>query len=161
MKIERRQWLYGAGGALLVLLVGAALLGACHRGWGPHRFHPGCHGHHDPERMLEQMDRKVEELELSPSQKTVYDRIRAEAREDLLRLADDHRTFRERLRTEITKTDPDMRVVVDRLKQGMDRIRGLAGAHLDRMMELYEVLDEQQRKQVLDHVRERMERCPS
>jgi Spy/CpxP family protein refolding chaperone len=158
---EKRRWLWGAGGVLLVLFAGAALLGACQKGWGPHRFHSGCHGKHDPERVLEHMDRKVADLELTPAQQEVYDRIRAESREDLERFVEDHGNFREGIREAMSGEDPDVQAVVDRLKQGMDRLRGLAGAHLDRMMELYQVLDEGQRKQVLDHFRERMERCPS
>jgi hypothetical protein len=61
----------------------------------------------------------------------------------------------------MTGKDPDVKAVAARVKEGMDRLHLLMAAHLDRMVELYEVLDEEQRQEVLDHVRERMDRCGS
>ncbi len=160
MKIRSRHGFMGV--AVAVALAGtAAGFVACHRGVGPCSFHSRFHGHPSPEKILKVMDRKMADLQLNASQQAVYDRMRGELKAGLDRFAEGRADFREQVRREMAGPDPDARAVATRMKAGMDRLHALMTGHLDRMVELYEVLDEEQKQQVLDHVRGRMDRCGS
>jgi len=161
MKMSRKQWMMGAAGAALVVVVLIAGLGACHRCMGPDGFHSRFGKHHGPERILKEMDRRVADLELRDSQQAVYDRIRSGIAKDLRRFGEERKAFRKSLAREIERQDPDANAIAARVRKGMDRFRDLMTTHLDRMVELYGVLDEAQKQKVLEHVRERMERCGS
>jgi len=160
MRIHSRQWFIGV--AVAVAIAGtAAIFAACHRGVGPCSFHSRFHGHPTPEKVLEAMDRKVEDLRLTVSQQAVYDRMREELKADLDRFAEGRAEFREEIRREMAERNPDPKAVATRMKAGMDRLHALMADHLDRMVGLYEVLDDAQKQQVLDHMRGRMDRCGS
>ena len=161
MKIKRRTLMAGAAGAVIGAILLVAGLGACCRTMGPGCFHSRFGGPPSPERILKTMDQKVARLDLSEAQQAVYDRMRGEFRGDLVRFDEGRKDFREEVRAEMAGKDPNARAVAARVKEGMDRLHVLMAAHVDRMVEFYEVLDEEQRQEVLDHVRERMDRCGS
>ncbi len=161
MKTRKRYFVVGGIALFVMLLAGFGFVAAC----GPCRafeggFHPGLHQRYFLDFVLWRLDKGVEELNLTETQKKRYGELKEEFRARLKEGMDERKRWREELQTEMSKENPDVRALSEFVKQRIERFSGFMEENLDLLVEFYETLDQQQKEKVLVMVRERMKRCP-
>ncbi len=161
MKTRKRYFVFGGIVLVVMLLAGFGLVAAC----GPCRgfqggFHPGLHQKHFLDFVLWRLDKGVEELNLTEPQKEKYGKLKEEIKTRLKELMNERKRWREELQTEMSKENPDVRVLSDSVKQRIERFSGFMEENLDLLVTFYETLDQQQKEKILAMVRERMKGCP-
>lgn len=159
MKLRKKSLIIG-GIALLVsgvLFVG--LLTGCRpfhgHGPGAHRFCKKDFSEH----VLKRMDKQVAKLDLSDDQYEKYMDIRQRVAADLAEGEKKGKQLFVDLQSEMNKEDPNVGVITGLLK---DQLRGMPDVmekHLDYFEEFYNILDEDQKAQVIEKVRKKMKRC--
>ncbi len=160
MKLKKKYVIVGSVVAFFVFATGFCIVkasgdyGFCGRGFQPPFFRKAF-----PERILNRMDNKMEELNLSEEQKEKYIQLKASFKADF-----------EEMRTGRYKLMNDMRAVIDQEQPDMERVAGLVkdrlrrmpdriGTHLDQLVDFYSILDEEQKARVVERMRERMASC--
>ena len=160
MKIRKR--FAAIGGTIVVIMVFAGLgiaEGGCGRHFGPN----GCGFHRwrgfdgdMPGFVLKRLDGKIEELNLTPAQKTKYDELRAELKEHVLAAKEDRKKFRETVRAELAKESPDVAALNAMMKKKIEGVSGSLQNDLDLFASFYSTLDKGQKQKLLAGIRERM-----
>jgi Spy/CpxP family protein refolding chaperone len=84
--------------------------------------------------------------------------IRAKIEADLNRARDERNEFFLEIRTEMDRENPDLNRVVSLAKEQVDKIPVTMGEGLDHLLELYNILDEDQKAQLIELMRERIEK---
>jgi Spy/CpxP family protein refolding chaperone len=162
MKLGKKSYIIG-GGALFLITV--MLLTGLFTGCGPKRFcergfHKRFSHKNFSEHILKRFDSRIQKLGLSDAQQEKYKKIREKVKANL----ESGRTEREKLfselRTEINRENPDIDTVTGILKRGLRDLPGFMEQNLDYGVELYEILNPEQKAKVLEHMREKMDRCP-
>jgi Spy/CpxP family protein refolding chaperone len=167
MRIQRRFAVIG--GAILILMVFAGLgitevFGAggksccgTHFGLFGGGFHR-CHGFGGDMSgfVLKRLDGKIEELNLTPAQKTKYDELRARLKANLSAATEDREKFRETVRNELAKESPDVAALNAMMKKKIEGVSGALQNDLDLLASFYSTLDKGQKQQVTAGIRERM-----
>jgi hypothetical protein len=157
MKLRKRSLIIG-GIALLaagVLFIG--LLTGCRPfpGPGPHRSCKKDFSEH----VLKRMDKQVAKLDLSEDQHEKYMEIRQRVAADLAEgMARKRQLFFE-FQGEINKEEPDINIIADLFK---DRLRGIPDVmekQLDYFVEFYNILDENQKVELIQKIQKKMKRC--
>ena len=151
MKLRKKSLIFGA--IALCVAAGVLFIGLF-IGCGPHRPCKRDFSKH----VLKRMDRQVRKLDLSDTQQAKYEEIRKKIEADLAEGANQHRQLFEQLQSEFNKENPDMNIVTEMVK---DRFRGMPdfmGKHLDYFLEFYNVLDDNQKTQVIKKIRKKMEK---
>lgn len=129
-------------------------------------FQPGSHGRffHTcfnngdiTDFILWRMDKKAEDLKLSGTQKGKYDEIKENLKSHFSEGVGDHRKFVENFHAEMSKEDPDIRLLIDSLKRKVTEISGFAEVNLSLLAEFYDTLDNNQQKMIIDEIKGRME----
>jgi hypothetical protein len=167
MKIPRRFAVIGGTIVIIMVFLGlgiAEVFGAGGKSsCGPHfglfrgGFHR-CRGFDGdmPGFVLKRLDGKIEKLNLTPSQKTKYDELRARLKEDLLAAKEDRKKFREIVRNELAKESPDVAALNAIMKKKVEGVSGALQNGLDLLASFYSTLDEGQKQEVMAGIRERM-----
>jgi Spy/CpxP family protein refolding chaperone len=160
MKLKKKYVIVGSLVAFLALATGFCIVkasgdyGFCGRG-----FHPPFFKKAFPERILNRMDNKMEELNLSEEQKEKYAQLKASFKADFEEMRKGRYKFMNDMRAIMDQKQPDMQMVAglikDRLKGMPDRI----GNHLDQLAAFYDILNEKQKAKFLERMRERMAGC--
>jgi len=146
--------------AFLVLGTGFCILkasgdyGFCGRG-----FHPPFTKKAFPERILKHMDKKMEELNLSEEQKKKYAQLKVSFKADFEEMRSRRHKFMNEIKVEIEQQNPDMQRLADTVKDRLKHMPERIGTHLDQLVDLYNVLNEEQKAKVLERMRERMASC--
>ena len=70
---------------------------------------------------------------------------------------DEHETIKDTLHLEMSKEDPDVRLMADMIKKKINDLSGFMLENLDLVVGFYESLTEEQKTKVLEDLRERME----
>lgn len=167
MKTRNKVFIGSGVVLLIILLTGFGLFAA----WGPwdgpcRGFHPGFHGRgvHSGfggkdflEFALWRMDRRVKALGLSGVQKEKYDEIRARIESHLIEGMDDRKNMIEKFHNEMNKDNPDIAALAGSIKKKIKVISELMDENVDLFVEFYNTLDDNQKRQVIDAVRDRME----
>ncbi len=167
MKIQRRFAVIG--GAIVIIMVFAGLGIAEVFGSGgkfccsPH-FGPNgcgfrrCHGFDGdmPGFVLKRLDNKIEELNLTPAQKTKYDELRAHLEEHLLAAKEDRKKFKEIVRNELAKESPDVAALNAMMKKKIEGVSASMQNDLDLFASFYSTLDEGQKQRVMAGIRKRI-----
>ncbi len=65
----------------------------------------------------------------------------------------------EELQTGMSKGDPDVKVLSESVKKGIERFSGFMEGNLDLFVQFYETLDQGQKEKVMARIREKMKRC--
>ena len=157
MKLKRHHLL--GFGVVIILAVLVAFGLSCHPRF--HRFpHKGPHSQKFAERILNRMDKQVDLLDLSPGQKETYDSIREKAKKDFLVMGEERRAFFRTAKTEINLDNPDVERLSEMTKKHLRRLPGAIETYLDYFLEFYKVLNEEQQKQVLQEMRDKVNRFP-
>jgi Spy/CpxP family protein refolding chaperone len=157
MKLRKKSLIIGGIAFLAAGMLFIGLLTGCRPipGHGPHRFCKKDFSEH----VLRRMDREVKKLDLSEAQYAQYEDIRQRVAADLAEGAKQSRQLFVDLQSEMNKEDPNVGVITGLLK---DQLRGMPGVmekHLDYFEEFYNILDEDQKAQVIQKFRKKMKRC--
>ncbi len=112
------------------------------------------------EHVLRKMDRHVEELNLTSSQKNEYNMLREKIKSDLKQMKETRKNFFSNLRNEINRPNPDISVMADFVKRGLSRMPDRIQNHMDYFVEFYHILDENQKNDVIGGFRKKLNRIP-
>lgn len=151
---------------LLLLLAGFGLVSA----YGPlgdscggpdSRFHgrgffPGGHGRDMADFILWRMDKKAQELKLTPVQKEKYEVIKENLKTHFAESQGDRQRMKDRFQKEMSKDDPNVKDLAESLKTKIKDRAGFANQNLDLLVAFYDSLDSHQKRLVNDEIRERM-----
>ena len=160
MKTSKKTYIIGGSVLLILLFTGFGIVAALEP-WGV--FHPGRGFHHGydhkdiVEFILWRMDKRMKALNLSEEQQEKYNRIRSNIEKHLTEGMDDRKVMIDTFHTEMDKENPDVRLLAGMIKTKIDEVADLMGQNLDRVVEFYESLNDAQKTEVLNAIRERME----
>jgi len=160
MKLKKKYVIVGSVVAFLVLATGFCIVkasgdyGFCGRG-----FHPPPFGKAFPELILNRMDNKMEELNLSDVQKEKYAQLKASLKADFEEMRTGRYEFMNEMREVIDQQTPDMQRMADLVKDRLNRMPDRVGTYLDQLVDFYNILNEEQKARVLERMRERMAGC--
>ena len=164
MKTKKMYWIIGLIVLSILVLGGLGFVRARGPvgfiGGGPHpKFHgmgfrPGLHGKHLPEQILTVLDFKIGALELSEIQKEKYGVFRAELKGRLTEGMESRKEIVGDLRTKISQPNPNIHDVAELIKNRMKGMLGFMEKNIDDFVQLYEMLDDKQKNQVLEKFRE-------
>ena len=161
MKTRKRFYIVGGSILAIMLLTGFGLVAALENSWGgihsKRGFHHGFDQKDIAEFILWRMDKKMKDLNLSEGQQGKYNQIRSNIDKQLTEGMDDRKMMRDTFHGEMSKEDPDVRLMVNMVKQKIDELSGFMGENLDLVAGFYEGLDEDQKNKVLNAIQERME----
>ncbi len=106
------------------------------------------------ERILKRVDKKVAKLELTTDQQNVYNDIRVDIGIDLENFRDSRLKAHTSITEELSAEDPDMGKIAGIMKKVHKEHPVKFDAYLDRSVEFYNILDETQKKMVLERLRD-------
>jgi len=157
-------------GFLILSLVVAVGIGAVTRcgpsgAWGRafhpgfHRmgFHPGPHGEDVADFILWKMDKHVKELNLNETQRQNYETAKGEIKTSVAEAMKRRMEFHDILRDEMSKENPDMNALASVVKEKVNHVPDMVSKHIDLFMGFYNTLDEDQKAQVIEMFRRRMD----
>jgi Spy/CpxP family protein refolding chaperone len=136
--------------ALSLTLVAAVSLTSC----GRHRHA----GRHDPEMLLKRMDAKVRKLDLTEAQLAEYSDFRARLRADLARDFSEMGRVPDLIMQELNRDNPDIPALAESLKSDSTHLPVFDGKYLDYFVEFYNILDEEQQKDLHEEMRKKINR---
>jgi len=138
-------------------------------GCGAHRFHDKAfwkHGKkwtqnrfHDkdlPGYIIKHMDGQVEKLELSPIQKGKYEELRTKLKANLSETMEERKSLFEELQAEINRETPDINVLAGLVKKRLQDSPGSMEENLDLFVDFYNILDQDQKTDVINMIRKRV-----
>ena len=157
MKLRKRSLIIGGIALLLAGVLFIGLLTGCRPfpGHGPHRFCKKDFSEH----VLKRMDKQVGKLDLSDDQHEKYMEIRQRVAADLAEGMERKRQLHFEFQREINKEQPDINIIADLVK---DRLRGMPDVmerQLDYFVEFYNILDEDQKAELIQKIQKKMKRC--
>jgi Spy/CpxP family protein refolding chaperone len=157
MKLRKRSFIIGGIALLVAGVLFIGLLTGCRpfAGHGPHRFCKKDFSEH----VLKRMDKQVAKLDLSEDQHEKYIEIRQRVAADLAEGMEQKRQLHFEFQREINKEEPDINIIVDLVK---DRLRGMPDVmekQLDYFVEFYNILDEDQKAELIQKIQKKMKRC--
>ena len=159
MKTNKKLIIAGSILLLAVFVIGTGFLvhegppGFCRGG-----FHQRFHGRDFSKHILKRMDSKVEKLNLTDLQQEKYQEIRGRIEADLSEMKNNRREFFTEFKEEMNSETPNVEKIVALMKGKLEQMPVKIGAHLDYFVELYSILDEEQKAQVIERFREKMNR---
>ena len=160
MKLKKKYVIAGSVVAFLVLVTGFCMVkasgdyGFCGRG-----FHPPFFKKAFPELILNRVDNKMEELNLSEEQREKYVQLKASFKADFEEMRTGRYKFMNEMRDVIDQKKPDMQRLAGLVKDRLNRMPERIGTHLDQLVDFYNILNEEQKARVLERMRERMASC--
>jgi hypothetical protein len=160
MKTSKKTYIIGGSVLLILLFTGFGLVAALEP-WGG--FHPRGVFHHGfdhkdiAEFILWRMDKKMKALNLSEEQQGKYNHIRSNIEKHLTEGMDDRKMMMDTFHMEMSKENPDVRLLAGMIKTKIDEVSDLMNENLDLVVGFYESLNDTQKNEVLNSIRERME----
>jgi len=157
-------------GALILSLALAAGIGAVtvrgpNGAWGKsfhpgfHRtgFHHGLHSEDVADFIIWKMDRHAKELNLNEPQKQEYEKTKDEIKTGIAEAVNRKMEFRGIVRDEMSKENPDVNALAGLVKERVNHIPDMVSKHIDVFVNLYNMLDEDQKARVIEMFRSRMD----
>ncbi|MBN2041727.1 MAG: Spy/CpxP family protein refolding chaperone [Spirochaetes bacterium] len=135
------------GGTLCI--AGIMLLSGCSR--------PGHCDKDFPEKIFKRVDKKIAKLDLNSEQQSVYDEIRSDLKADLTRFQEERLKAGKIIAKEINSDNPDMAKIAGIIKEGHGKHPEKFNSYIDRIVEFYNILDDEQKKIVLEKMRDHAE----
>jgi len=161
MKTRRRFYFIGGSILLAMLITGFGLAAALENSWGGFRHGKGFHrgfGHKDVgEFVLWRLDKQMKELNLTGGQQDKYNQIRSNIEKHLTEGMDDRKVMMDTFHGEMSKDDPDVKLLVDLMKKKIDEVSGIMGTNLDLVVGFYKSLNVDQKNKILNEIRDRMD----
>ncbi|MCP4666562.1 MAG: hypothetical protein GY849_09350 [Deltaproteobacteria bacterium] len=162
MKAQKSWSVIGPVVLVAALIAGSGFLSSCGpRGFCERGFHPPFHGKDFSKRILERMDKKVENLGLTEMQHKKYGEIRRKIEADFKKMSEGRKALFKDIQGEINKENPDMNRVAGLLKGRFREMPDRMERHLDHFVEFYGMLNEDQKSRLLEKVRDRIGKCES
>jgi Spy/CpxP family protein refolding chaperone len=162
--ISKGLWI----GGILVVVAGAVILlgpvaGCRPPGWRDGPFEPSfCRrgprfaDSDFSERILKHVDRHVAELSLTETQQQSYEALKGKLKTHLQEGKTRRVEWVSELRTELRKDKPDIQVVASHVKKATRALPEAMDRHVDLFVQFYSILDEEQRRKVLERFRDRI-----
>lgn len=146
MKLQKRWYL------IVGFLVLALALMGCNRGPA------GMQRDKFTEHMLSGMDKMVKKLNLTAPQQEKYQELRKKVENDLAKTIEDRKKLFSDLQAELDRQTPNMSAMSETVKVKIKSMSELFETHLDYFTEFYNVLDENQKAQIIQAMREKMKK---
>jgi len=136
--------------SLVAIIAMLGLFSGCSR----HRWHGGDHS----ARILEHMDEHVEDLNLTEDQQKKYQEIRSNVEAQIAKQMVQHKEFKVVMVNKINEDNPDISEINTLLKEEMNDMPEKISVYLDYFEEFYNILNQEQKDQILEDVRSKMKR---
>ena len=166
MKIQKKHMIIGAIVLSIMLLTGFGLVVADGPGgfWGDEShprfrggaFHHRFHGKDMADHILSRMDSRIAFLELNETQKEKVEGIKAKIKTRLSEGMEDRNALMTELRAELNGKNPDVNNVSDMIKKRIQKMSSFMEENLDLFVEFYNMLDDNQKAQLIERFREKM-----
>jgi len=118
--------------------------------------HPGPHCEDIADVILWKMDRHVKELNLNDAQKKEYERSKEEIRAGIADAIERKKDFHRIVHEEMDKENPDINALAGLMKERAQNIPDMVSKPIDLFVNLYNLLDENQKARVIEMFRWRM-----
>ena len=151
--------------ASLVVAAGIGALTTCapdgawgkgvHSGFHRTGFHP--HGEDVADFVLWKMDKHVKELNLNETQEQEYEKAKAQIKLTVAEAMERKMEFHGVLRDEMTKEKPDLEALAGMIKERVNLIPDRVSKHIDLFLNFYNTLDGDQKDQMIEMFRRRMD----
>jgi Spy/CpxP family protein refolding chaperone len=157
MKKRKKYLIAGAIILSVLVLTGLGLTAA----YGPQ----GCwykgyrHGFHSDDMadfVLWKMDRHVKELSLDEAQMQQYEEIKEQVKTTITAAMERRRQFRDMVHNEMSKENPDLNALAVDVKKRLQTMPEVIGENIDLFLGLYNVLNPEQKAQLIEMFRSRM-----
>jgi hypothetical protein len=169
MKMNKKVYI-GGGVALFLLIVGGFALVSANGPWrgsgfpGCGRFASGPHGALDradvADYFLWRLDRQAGALDLSADQQEKYDLWRDDLKAHVTQGGDARRQWMTNFRMELNKPEPNIPLLLDSLQTKIAEMSGFATQNLDFFSDLWQTLNKEQQRSILEQVRQRIDPHP-
>ena len=159
MKSKKMYIVLGSLALLALLIVGFGLASSEGPPFCSRSFHQRFHGRGFHQHVLKRLDSKMALLELSEDQQAAYGQIRARIETDMKAHQSEKQSFLNELKDQLNQENPDMEAIVSQLKEKLALMPDRISGHLNYIVELYNILDEQQKAKVLEHFKEKINQC--
>jgi Spy/CpxP family protein refolding chaperone len=164
---RRKKTIIGATILSLAVVAGMVAVMACgpNGAWGKcfhpgfHRmgFHPGPHGEDVADFILWKMDKHVKELDLNEAQRQEYEKAKGEIKTTIAEAMKRRTEFHDILKDEMSKENPDMDALASLVKERVNHLPDMVSKHIDLFMSFYNTLDGDQKAQLIEMFRRRMD----
>ena len=162
----KKKTLIGVLVASLVVAAGIGALTTCapDGAWGK-GFHPGFHragfhphGEDVADFILWKMDKHVKDLDLNETQKQEYEKVKDQIKFTFAEAMERRVEFHGILRDEMSREKPDLEALAGLVKERANLIPERVSKHVDLFLNFYNTLDGNQKAQLIEMFRCRMER---
>lgn len=159
MKSRKKYFIIG-GVIAVIVFTGVAFIWAhqdsfdCGRGYRHRHF-----GNDFQQHILDRLDQKAAELDLTKSQRQAYEKTRQKIMESLNACKQNRKQFFSKLNNEFDREAPDLNRIADLVKQHLNEMPGMVAENLDLLIGFYEQLNVEQQQRILNKIRERLNRC--
>jgi Spy/CpxP family protein refolding chaperone len=166
MKIQKKHMIIGAIVVSVMLLTGFGLVVAdgpgrfwgdeSHRGFHRGGFHHKFHGKGMADHILSRIDSRMAFLELNETQKEKVEEIKAKIKTRLNEGLEDRNALITELRAEMNEENPDVNNVSEIIKTRIRKMSSFMEENIDLFVEFYNILDDDQKAQMIERFREKM-----
>ncbi len=125
--------------------------GSWHRG-----HHHGFHSDDVADFILWKMDRHVKELNLNEAQMQQYGEIKDQVKATISAAMERRREFRDLVHNEMGRENPDLNALAADVKKRLETMPEVIGENIDVFLRLYNVLNPEQKAQLIEMFRSRM-----
>lgn len=110
------------------------------------------------EHVLSKVDYAMQELKLTADQQTKYSAIRTKMATSMDALMERHEKVHETLKADWQKPNPDVKAIALDIKKEINSLPNPITAQIDYMIEVYDILDANQQKQLVSMLKDHMDR---
>ncbi len=141
---------------LVIMVLGFTAARGPHGSW--HRgHHHGIHSDDMADFILWKMDRHVKELNLDEAQMQQYEEIKNQVKATISAVMEKRREFRDLVHNEMSQENPDLNALAADVKKRLETMPKVIGENIDVFLRLYNVLNPEQRAQLIEMFRSRMD----
>jgi hypothetical protein len=108
--------------------------------------------------LLKRMDAKVRKLDLTEAQQAEYSDFSARLRADLVRDLSEMGRVPDLIMQELNRDNPDIPALAESLKSDSTHLPDFDGKYIDYFVEFYNILDEEQQKELHEEMRKKINR---
>lgn len=161
MTKRKKMVIIGAGVIGFIFLTAAAIFGFGPKGLCGGGFHrPGNFNKACKDRFIAHMDSKMEKLNLNATQQRAYEQLKIKIEAGFNQAMANRKAFKEDIRKELDQENPDMKMISEMVKAKLQTLPDRLSRPIDDLLEFYNQLDENQQKQVIRNMKDRIRQCP-
>jgi len=149
--MKNKRWLILGTGVLVMVLTTA---GYAVSGFKSHFREHG--KEHVQEKILSHMDYTMQELNLTADQQAEYAVIRAKMGASIEGSFNRHEVVHDTMKAEMDKPNPDLKAMGNNLKKEIRSMPDHLNVKIDYMLEVYDILDDNQKKQLVQMIKDHM-----